>query len=109
MSVAGLRYGTKATGGNRGPTETRSGAPIFHGDPASFHEWELRVKLKLELLETQEQALRRAAQAEVEDDAEAQGGPGQAAMEEEEDDLKDFPPTEPKDPFNADEDEEEEL
>ena len=91
MSVAGLRYGADASTA-RGPSETRSGAPIFHGDPASYHDWEFRVSLRLELLEAQEQALRLAVQAELEDDAES--GPGLATGVEDED-GKDFPPTEP--------------
>ena len=87
MSVAGLRYGADASTA-RGPSETRSGAPIFHGDPASYHDWEFRVSLRLELLEAQEQALRLAVQAELEDDAES--GPGLATGVEDED-GKDFP------------------
>ena len=93
MSVAGLRYGADAAAGARGPLETRSGAPIFHGDPASYHDWEFRVLLRLELLETQEQALRRAAQAEM--DEEVENGPGQAVGVEEDEDLEGFPSTEP--------------
>ena len=41
MSVAGLRYGAgQANGYANGYAETKSGSFIFHGDAASFHDWE---------------------------------------------------------------------
>ena len=58
MSVAGLRYGA---GQANGYAETKSGSFIYHGDAASYHDWEFRTLLRVELLEAQEAALRRAA------------------------------------------------
>ena len=51
MSVAGLRFspdhGARATD----PAETRSGSYIYGGDPAGFHDWEFRTKLRLRMYE----------------------------------------------------------
>ena len=60
MSVAGLKFGPDH-GSNRAPVETRSGAFIYHGDAASYHDWEFRTLLRVELLEAQEAASRTAA------------------------------------------------
>ena len=60
MSVAGLKFGPDH-GSNRAPMETRSGAFIYHGDAASYHDWEFRMLFKVELLEAQEAASRTAA------------------------------------------------
>ena len=58
MSVAGLRYGA---GQANGYAETKSGSFIYHGDAAFYHDWEFRTLLRVELLEAQEAALRKAA------------------------------------------------
>ena len=57
MSVAGPNFGPDH-GSNRAPMETRSGAFIYHGDAASYHDWEFRTLLRVELLEAQEAASR---------------------------------------------------
>ena len=31
------------------PLETKSGSYIFYGDPASFHDWELRTRLRIKM------------------------------------------------------------
>ena len=57
--MAGLRHGPDQ---GRAYAETKSGAFIYHGGPASFHDWEFRTLLRVELLEAQEAALKKASQ-----------------------------------------------
>ena len=68
MSVAGLRYGPDH--GSKAPIETRTGAVLYHGDPASYHDWEFRIMFKLQVLETNEKARLASlhAQLAAEDD-----------------------------------------
>ena len=89
MSVAGLRYGA---GQANGYAETKSGSFIYHGDAASYHDWEFRTLLRVELLEAQEVALRKAAaERRVET-------PSKETVEEEEIPTTDAPPHTPPRP-----------
>ena len=68
-SECGLRYGPDH-GGSRGPLETKGGSYIYSGAAAAFHDWGFRSMLRIELLESQEEAARAAAIAtEVPDEA----------------------------------------
>ena len=89
ISVAGLRYGPDHGSGRGAPLETKSGSYIYAGDAASFHDWELRTLLRINLLESQEDAARAAAIATEAPSEEAEG-PGMANGEVE----KEFPTTE---------------
>ena len=89
MSVAGLRYGA---GQANGYAETKSGSFIYHGDAASYHDWEFRTLLRVELLEAQEAALRKAAtERRVET-------PSKETVEEDEIPTTDAPPRTPPRP-----------
>ena len=55
MSVNGLRFGADAFS-SKGPVETKTGSVIYWGDPQSFHDWEFRVLLKIQILEANEAA-----------------------------------------------------
>ena len=46
MSVAGLRF-QRYSGSTTAPQETRSGSYIYSGDPANFHDWEFRTRMRL--------------------------------------------------------------
>ena len=50
MSVAGLRF-QRYSGSTTAPQKTRSGSYIYSGDPASFHDWEFRTRMRLRLCE----------------------------------------------------------
>ena len=43
-AVSSVLYLRDAAGNH---AETRSGAHIYHGDAASFHEWEFRTRLRI--------------------------------------------------------------
>ena len=52
MSIAGLRFGADGRGGALStPHETKSGSYIYSGDPAGFHDWEFRTRLRIRCME----------------------------------------------------------
>ena len=80
MSVAGLKFGPDR-GSNHAPMETRSGAFIYHGDAASYHDWEFRTLLRVELLEAQEAASQTAASDPTDGSGVTTNGQGDAEEE----------------------------
>ena len=80
MSVAGLKFGPDR-GSNHAPMETRSGAFIYHGDAASYHDWEFRTLLRVELLEAQEAVSSRSAASDPTDGSGVANGQGDAEEE----------------------------
>ena len=67
MSVAGLKFSADRADRLGGPLETKSGSYIFYGDPASFHDWEFRTRLRIKLFE-QEIKDRKKKEEDAEED-----------------------------------------
>ena len=89
MSVNGLRFGADAFS-SKGPVETKTGSVIYWGDPQSFHDWEFRVLLKIQILEANEAAAR--AGLETAEDEKKEREEFEAGLDEE--GYEKFPSTE---------------
>ena len=81
MSIAGLRF--SADRHSSAPLETKSGSYIYHGDAASFHDWQFRTLLRIRLFE----------QSNVKDPV-VEDPEGVEPELEDDEDLPGFPPTE---------------